>query len=233
MEDEQVQETAVGATAPASEAVAVEGRAKRERKQVSFRFMGLADILSGTQTAAFVVENIVKEGKEVEIPNGPGVTLGSIVAGTFSNYTTICSLTVWLVVEEAITKRKGDDDVLRSLHIICFGSQGQKLNRKKNLRQFCGFDSSTDKLSLEAKIIENKKKWTVALLKETLEILGIERSGSREELIRRLVDFLAFPEEKASRGRASTSKAKVFYDLFHLWISSANILGNEEKAICF
>ena len=97
-----------------------------------------------------------------------------------------------------MTKVKGDDEVLKSLHSLCFGVQGTKLNRKKNMRQFCGFSPDTDKMAIENKLSENKKKWNVSLLKESCALLSLERSGSREELIKRVVDYLACPSEKAA-----------------------------------
>lgn len=103
---------------------------------------------------------------------------------------------------------KGDDDVLKTLHSVCFGVPGTKLNRKKNMRQFCGFAPSTDISSVENKLLENKKKWTVSFLKEACGLLSLERAGSRDELCKRVVDYLALPTEKSAvRG---AKKAKVY-----------------------
>ena len=41
---------------------------------------------------------------------------------------------------------------------------------------------------------ENKKKWTV-VLKEALALFGLEKSGSREDLIDRLLTYLFHPKE--------------------------------------
>jgi hypothetical protein len=84
------------------------------------------------------------------------------------------------------------------------------MNRKKNMRLFCGFSPSTDKMSVETKLTENKKKWTIALLKEACSLLSLEKSGTRDELCKRVVDYLAVPTERAAV-RGATKKAKVYF----------------------
>lgn len=133
------------------------------------------------QTAVFVVENTAKDTKDLSVPAGLGCNLGSIPA-----------------FEEAVTKFRGDDDVLKALHSVCFSVPGTKLNRKKNLRQFCGFAPDFDKIAIEHKISENKKKWTVGFLKEVCGLLSLERSGSREDLCKRVVEYLACPSERTA-----------------------------------
>ncbi len=91
--------------------------------------------------------------------------------------------------------------------MLCFGSQGQKATRKKHLRLFNGFASTADRDAAEAKVLDNKKKWTVSALKDACAVLGVERSGSRDELVKRLADFLLSPEER--KGVRSSSGTKV------------------------
>lgn len=106
-----------------------------------------------------------------------------------------------------MAKVRGDDDVLKTVHALCFGVPGTKLNRKKNMRQFCGFAPDADKMAVENKLIDNKKKWTVSFLKEACGLLSLERSGSREELCKRVVDYLAMPTERS--GSRAPKKTKV------------------------
>lgn len=111
-------------------------------------------------------------------------------------------------MEEELSRHKADDDALKGLFALCFGSQGQKASRKKLLRLFNGFASAADRDAVETRILDNKKKWTVAALKEVCGVLGVERSGSREEIAKRVADFLLSPEERKG-ARSSAGKAKV------------------------
>lgn len=62
-------------------------------------------------------------------------------------------------------------------------------------------------MAVESKITENKKRWTVGLLKDVCTLLSLERSGSREELCKRMVDYLSCPSDRAPA--RAPSKAKV------------------------
>lgn len=44
-----------------------------------------------------------------------------------------------------------------------------------------------------AKVMEKKKFWTVANLKKALVLFGLERSGERDALVRRMVEYIAAP----------------------------------------
>ena len=63
--------------------------------------------------------------------------------------------------------------------------------------------------STKSKMLENKKKWTVSLLKECLGIFGCDKSGSRDELIQRLVNYIAVPKELKSETRSAVKKRKL------------------------
>jgi hypothetical protein len=47
----------------------------------------------------------------------------------------------------------------------------------------------------------SQKKLTVLELKGMCEVLGLERSGSRDEVAKRIVSFLVSPEEGATTGK--------------------------------
>ena len=108
---------------------------------------------------------------------------------------------------EALDKQRGDDEVVKGLHSLLFGNPGKKLETKKHLRLFNGFadvNSKTEKLN---KVLENKKRWTVALLKDTVGLFGLEKSGTRNEIAERLIDFLMSPSMPKSV-RSSSIQAK-------------------------
>lgn len=50
------------------------------------------------------------------------------------------------------------------------------------------------------RIAGNRTKYTVAALKDMCGLLGLEKSGSREELIERLVDFAVEPTATKAKG---------------------------------
>ena len=93
-----------------------------------------------------------------------------------------------LTVCGMIEKYKDDDEPIRALHQLCIGTAGKKGHRKKLLRQFNGFGDATSSLQIEAKLSENKKKWTVTQLKDVSRIFGLETSGTRAELIKRIAE---------------------------------------------
>jgi hypothetical protein len=75
------------------------------------------------------------------------------------------------------------------------GSKGQ---RRKSLRQFYGFDESITLLSVETKLSENRKKWNINLLKEACDIFGLDKTGSRIDLCKRIAEYCFCPYETRS-----------------------------------
>ena len=61
---------------------------------------------------------------EVSIVEGKGIQLGD-----FEYFT------------KNLEKHHGDSDLVKGLHALIFGFPGKKLETKKHLRQFSGFDS--------------------------------------------------------------------------------------------
>ena len=112
---------------------------------------------------------------------------------------------------ENLSKHKDEEDIIKYLHVLLFASVGQKGSRKKALRQFCGFSTPAEKEALEFKLIDNKKKWTSGLMKSACDIFGLSHVGTREELGKRLADYLFSPyetnvAEKAAKAPASAAK---------------------------
>ncbi|XP_064383323.1 protein DEK-like [Halichondria panicea] len=104
--------------------------------------------------------------------------------------------------EQYITRHSAVD--LKPLHKLCLDRPGNKLEIKKNLREFSGF--TFHKESDQYK----KKKASLGKLQknglgEFLDILGLHRTGSKEELIERILDFLLEPTDT---GKAPTAKKR-------------------------
>ena len=86
-----------------------------------------------------------------------------------------------------------DEEFVKKLHSLMFGSAGKKAETKENILQFNGFAEGTSKEDKIAEVTKNKKKWTDQALKKSLGLFRLEKSGTREELIVRLVEFLMRP----------------------------------------
>ncbi|KAI3659516.1 hypothetical protein MP638_003336 [Amoeboaphelidium occidentale] len=135
------------------------------------------------QTERFDIDSFAQSStvsKELVVPEGKGTKLGSIE-----------------YINDQLTKRKGMDDTLRSLHrIVYHGAPVNKTKVKANLRLFNGFQESQlkDAAFLEG-IKEKFGKWLMAGLKEVCEIFGLEKSGDKDKVIDRIVGFLTAPHE--------------------------------------
>ena len=137
------------------------------------------------QTTFFEVAANV-EAKKVEVVEGNGIKL--------SENPHFC---------KELEKIKADSDVCKALHSIMYNSVGRKAEIKKNLRSFSGFSSEASADERKAKTSEKKKQWTVSVLKSSLGMLGLERSGDRDVLINRLVAYLAAPHFTKDASAAS------------------------------
>lgn len=111
---------------------------------------------------------------------------------------------------------KSDNEVCKALHSVMYNSVGKKVDMKKNLRAFSGFATSEDLEEKKSKVLEKKKIWTVTMLKTALGMFGVEKSGDREALVGRMIDYLAEPrftkdaatagKKRKSTGPASSKK---------------------------
>ena len=104
---------------------------------------------------------------------------------------------------KGLDKIKGDDDIVKCLHMLMFSSVGKKLEAKKNIRLFSGFADEKKKDERKMKVLENKKKWTIQMLKDTMSLFGLEKTGNRNELVEKFMDYLMSPsviKDDASAG---------------------------------
>ncbi len=90
---------------------------------------------------------------------------------------------------------------------MLFGSLGKKLEVKKHIRMFSGFTGNTKDEKLQY-VLESKKRWNVGLLKEALASFGLERSGNREELVKRFIDYLNNPSIIKSNNESKSKALK-------------------------
>ncbi|XP_050296517.1 protein DEK-like isoform X1 [Anthonomus grandis grandis] len=116
-----------------------------------------------------------KEPGKIEFEEGKGTKLGEIPR-----------------VEAAISRSRGDD--LKFLHKFLFDQPGQKLTYKKNIRLFCGFGFENDSDEFKTKQ-ENLKKQDMKSLKIMCEILDLGKTGNKDEISDRILEFLMEPKD--------------------------------------
>merc|ERR1712130_421703 len=123
----------------------------------------------------FAVRN---EDIELNVPDGAGVPLGDIPN-----------------VNQMIGMTKAAEPFLRKLHLIVYhGQRSTKNSRKKNLRKFKGFDKKEDKEDLSEEVHVKFMKCEVKLLKMIADLLDVDKSGTKDEIGSRLVEFLWNPQ---------------------------------------
>ena len=110
---------------------------------------------------------------------------------------------------KGLDKIKADDEIVKSLHLLLFAAPGKKLELKKNIRLFSGYDEVSTKDERHVKVTENKKKWTTLLLKSILSLFGLEKSGIRSDLIERLLDYLLLPKVKKDAAASAEQNKKL------------------------
>ncbi|CAH1966803.1 unnamed protein product [Acanthoscelides obtectus] len=114
------------------------------------------------------------EGK-VEFAEGKGTALGDIPR-----------------IEASITRYKNDD--LKTLHRLLFKVNGKTTLVKKNIRKFNGFDFDKDSDEYQKKIA-SVQKLDLKQLKGLCEVLDLQKSGTKDDLVNRIVDFLLEPKD--------------------------------------
>uniref|UniRef100_A0A1B6MIJ9 Protein DEK n=1 Tax=Graphocephala atropunctata TaxID=36148 RepID=A0A1B6MIJ9_9HEMI len=133
-----------------------------------------------------------EEHKVIQIPEGKGKALGEIPR-----------------VELGIQRAKVDD--LKLLHRLCFGKPGKADILKKNIRKFKGYEfeeASDDYEKKKVTIEKGFKKVTVAHLKNICNIIDIEKSGTKDDILARILSFLTCPVDsgKTMPGEGRTKR---------------------------
>lgn len=115
------------------------------------------------------------QSSKVDIPTGSGVSLGEIPR-----------------VDASISRFRNED--LRLLHRLLFKTPGKTTLIKRNVKKFNGFDFKKDSEEYSKKIAA-AHKFEVKQLKSICEMLDLEKKGSKDEIIERIVDFLIEPKD--------------------------------------
>jgi hypothetical protein len=131
--------------------------------------------------AQFVPAYQETKERTIVVPEGSGQSLGDI-----DN------------VNRAIDSLKAADSLIKKIHSVLFGQTGVKATVKKHVRQFNGIPKSdadewTTKTKAKLGKMEGHKD-----LKPMCRVFDLETSGTNEDAINRIVEFLVKP--KASGG---------------------------------
>ncbi|CAG5118983.1 unnamed protein product, partial [Candidula unifasciata] len=124
------------------------------------------------------------EKKKLEIEKGTGKKLGDIP-----------------YIEHQLNITKAVD--LKPLHRVLFLRVGANNEIKKNIRQFSGFTHGKDSKEHE-KRVACLNKLVLAELKAICLALGLERGGTKVNLVDRVMDFLMKPKDKGLNVKSKT-----------------------------
>ncbi|KAK2189342.1 hypothetical protein NP493_109g07023 [Ridgeia piscesae] len=127
------------------------------------------------------------KGKTLDVPEGSGSKLGEI-----DN------------IEYQLRKVHGDD--LKPLHRVLYSRAGTTTEVKKNIRKFCGFTFEKNSPEYQ-KRVQVITKCTMAQLKLMCETLDLERGGTKENIVERLIDFLMSPHSSGKPLKQNKVKA--------------------------
>lgn len=114
-------------------------------------------------------------------------------------------------VNNAMTKQYSEG--LKSLHRLCYGSQGAATMRKKDLRKFNGYSFNEDSQDFQRKKTLAMKLST-AEVRTIRQVLGTESGHSKEDAVMNVLRFLLnphdlgkkVPESKKRKGASKTHK---------------------------
>ncbi|GFY48938.1 protein DEK [Trichonephila inaurata madagascariensis] len=105
-------------------------------------------------------------------------------------------------IEHQIQKTSIED--LKPLHRILFGRVGSAPQIKRNIRKFSGFPFEKKSTEFDRKKA-TVEKLTNSVLKRVCELLDLERSGTKEEIVARILEFLLEPKDS---GKSVKTKKK-------------------------
>lgn len=103
------------------------------------------------------------------------------------------ALGTYPLFSKGLDKLKDPLDTLKALHQFLYMVPGKKHLWKSNVRKFSGFPERFTKADKISKLTEKNALWNVSRLKNVLEICGVDKMGTRDQLIERLVDFMFCP----------------------------------------
>ncbi|KAG5857049.1 protein DEK [Anguilla anguilla] len=150
---------------------------KEESSSTPRKRINTGEIIEGKRlkkTVQRLDSSVAKPKERVKIEQGRGDKLGDIIR-----------------VAYFIGKMKVED--LKPLHKVIFDRPGAASTVKKNIRQFSGFPFEADSQPYLKKK-ERMKKFTNAVLKNMCYVLDLERSGTHDAKIERIITFLLDPK---------------------------------------
>ncbi|KAJ8353950.1 hypothetical protein SKAU_G00215170 [Synaphobranchus kaupii] len=153
------------------------GDEKKENTSVYGKRLSTGDIIEGKRQKKTVQRldfSVAKPKERVKIEQGTGDKLGDIIR-----------------VAYFIGKMKIDE--LKPLHKVIFDRPGAAASVKKNIRQFSGFLFEADSQPYRKKR-EKMKRFTNSVLKNMCYVLDLERSGTHDTKIDRILAFLLDPK---------------------------------------
>lgn len=104
-------------------------------------------------------------------------------------------------------KMGSDEDVMLQMHSLFFGGAGKVATRKRQIRKFSGFSDDIKKENVITKV-ESSKKWTQPTVKAALGLFGLEKGGSKEECVERMVDYMMSPSVVKEAKEVKKTKSK-------------------------
>eukprot|EP00126_Sphaerothecum_destruens_P013616 Sdes_comp23301_c0_seq1m21582 len=133
-------------------------------------------LVSGSRerkTVQRLIDNIPEKKKSFSIPQGFGMALGEIPNLCFH-----------------LGKMRGVE--LKHFHRVLFGTPGQLKSIKSNIKQFKGFDFTSEDLKERKR--DSLLKLSVESLKELCKICDVPRDGKKPDLVERFLEFLQNPK---------------------------------------
>ncbi|XP_062506489.1 protein DEK-like [Corticium candelabrum] len=106
-------------------------------------------------------------------------------------------------IAQCIERIKSDN--LKPLHRILYGRPGATLQVKRNIRAFDGYGFAKGTTEYDRRVVA-LKKLPVSGLKEICKVLCVPSSGSKEELVEKILDFLLKPSKEGAIGRSLVKK---------------------------
>jgi hypothetical protein len=149
--------------------------------------------------------------KVVTFVQGAGINLGA--------YPWFC---------KALEKLTDQDETLKVLHQFLYGASAKKFEFRRNIKKFSGFPIDvTSKEEKISKLTEKKSSWTVNRLKVVVDMCGLEKAGTRDELIAKLVDFMFCPSvAKVPVRKPPPSKKRQIEQVVHKKKRRANVVNS-------
>nr|CAI5824446.1 unnamed protein product [Callosobruchus analis] len=116
-----------------------------------------------------------KSEAKIEFAEGKGTALGDIPR-----------------IDASISRFKNDD--LKPLHRLLFKVNGKSTLVKKNIRKFNGFNFDKESEEYQKKI-GSAQKLDTKQLKSICEMLDLQKSGTKDDIANRIVEFLLEPKD--------------------------------------